>query len=52
MKILRIYSLIITSAMMIFALLNILRNNNRNDRVASFVAFVLYLPMWYYLLSK
>jgi len=46
----RIYSIILTSLLMIFSLINVLRKDNKSERVGSFIAFLLYVPMWLYLL--
>ena len=51
MEILRIYSLILVSFEMILNLINILRKDNKNDRIAAFIAVTLYVPLWIYLLK-
>jgi len=46
----RIYSIILTSFMMIISLIDVLKKDKRSERIASFIAFLLYVPMWLYLL--
>ena len=46
----RIYSKILTSFMMIIFLTDVLKKDKRSERIASFIAFLLYVPMWLYLL--
>lgn len=47
----RIYSLIIISLTLVINLLSILRDNKKSARIAAFISFGLYLPVWYYLLK-
>lgn len=51
MEILRIYSLILVSFAMILNLINILRKDNKNDRISAFLAVTLYVPLWIYLIK-
>jgi len=47
----RIYSLIMISITMIINLLSLIRDDKKNSRIAAFISFCLYLPVFIYLIN-
>lgn len=48
----RIYSLILVSILMVLSLLQVLGGESKSARIGNFISFLLYVPMWIYILKK
>lgn len=48
----RIYSLILVSFLMVLSLAQVLSGETKSERIANFISFLLYVPMWIYILKK
>ena len=46
----RIYSIIIMAIGLILNLLTVLKSDSKSSRIAAFLSFLLYLPVWVYIL--
>ena len=51
MNILKIYSLIMIAATLIINLLSLIKDDKKNSRIAAFISFCLYLPVFIYLIN-
>ena len=48
----RIYSLVLVSILMILSLIQVLKGETKSERIGNFISFLLYVPMWIYILKK
>ncbi len=51
MNILKIYSLIIIGITLILNLFQILKSDKKNSRMAAFISFIIYLPVFIYFVN-